>query len=99
MDAEGEDTLALRVAYQMARALVSARANRREAELDVEGLAARLKEISEHLEAVRAMKTNLTGAVTNIQGVKQMLDQMRENIELAVEGLMGVVEGAPRPAE
>jgi hypothetical protein len=45
------------------------------------------------------MKTNLTGAVTNIQGVKQMLDQMRENIELSVEELLSVIEGTARVTE
>jgi hypothetical protein len=92
IDAEEADSLSLQVAYQLARALVVARAVRREAQLDVEAILGRLAEINRHLETVRAMKTNLTGAVTSIDNVKRTLDQMKENIEDTVKDLVRVIQ-------
>jgi len=92
VDAGETDNLPLEVAYQLARAFVVARAARREAPVNVEAVLGRLAEITGHLENVRAMKTNLTGAVTNIDNVKRMLDQMRESIEYTVADLVRAIQ-------
>jgi hypothetical protein len=88
VDAEEADSLPLQVGYRLARALVVARVGRREAELDVEAVLGRLAEINRHLETMRAMKTNLTSAITNINNVKDMLDTMKTNIESTVADLV-----------
>ncbi|MCA1813131.1 MAG: hypothetical protein LC624_04160 [Halobacteriales archaeon] len=77
LDKEQPDPLALQVAYMLARALVVARAGRREARLDAEHVLGRLDAIARHLEAVQAMKTNLTGAAKNIDAVRGMLDDLK----------------------
>jgi hypothetical protein len=65
------------------------RAVRQEAQPDVEVLLGRLAEINRHLETVRAL--NLTGAVTNIDNVKLMLDQLKDNIGDRVADLVRAI--------
>jgi hypothetical protein len=92
VDADEADSLPLQVAYQLARALVVSRAVRQEAQPDVEAILGRLAEINRHLETVRAMKVNLTGAATNIDNVKLMLDQMKDNIKETVADLVRAIQ-------
>jgi len=94
VDKDNDDALPLRVAYTLARALVAARAARREAQVDVEGLLAGLDEVRKQLESIQAMKTNLTGAVRSIEGVKGLLDDLRSGVVASVDGLAAQVRAA-----
>lgn len=80
VDPGDPDTATLEAAVRLARLLALASLRETEAEIDAAVLRAALTAIREQLEAVRAMKSNLTQIGTTASTVAGSLDRMRELI-------------------
>lgn len=80
VDPADPDPATLHASVRLARLLALASLREREAEVDVAGVEEALTSIREALEAVRAMKVQLTGISGTANQISQTLDKMREAI-------------------
>ena len=80
VDPADPDTSTLEAAVRLARLLALASLRQNEAEVDAVALGEALTAIREQLEAIRAMKSNLTQIGTTANTVAVALDRMRELI-------------------
>lgn len=80
LDPADPDVTVLEAAVRLARLLAIASLREREAEVDAAAIGAALTAIREQLEAVRAMKVQLTSIGTTAGAVTAALDRMREGI-------------------
>jgi hypothetical protein len=79
LDPEGESHLPLEVAYSLARARVLAKSSDSEA-LDTAGLHDAIERALAGMEDVRRIKAQLTGATTNIEQARSILETMASGV-------------------
>ncbi|MEA2241630.1 MAG: hypothetical protein QOD24_1186 [Solirubrobacteraceae bacterium] len=105
-DPEAEGTIALEVAYSLARARVLM--SRSEADgVDAQGVHDSVERALNAMERVRAVKNTLTGAQTQIGKAKDVLDDMAEQVrehlrnvdQLVLAGSPGDEGREPRPKD
>jgi hypothetical protein len=80
IDPEAPDRAYLEAAVRLARLLALATLGEREVEVDAQAIARALAGVKEQLEAIRAMKTQLTSVAGVTRQVAEGLDTMRAGI-------------------
>jgi hypothetical protein len=91
---EDDQSLALEMAYKIARSELVASSLREEVKLDLSQLKAKIGEIERQLDTVKTLKTNLKGAVTSIGKADDGLREMEASIrEIAGEILLMIKTG------
>ena len=98
LDPEGEETLALELAYSLARARVLMQRSDAEG-VDVAAVADTVERALNAMESVRAVKSTLTGAKTSIDRAREMLDAMAQQIREHLEHVNELVEAESGDAE
>jgi hypothetical protein len=80
IDPEAPDRAYLEAAVRLARLLALATLGEREVEVDAQAIARALAGVKEQLDAIRALKTQLTSVATVTKSVAEGLDAMRAGI-------------------
>lgn len=80
LDAGAPDRAVLEAAVRMARLMALATRRERDSEVDVQAVGAALNAIRAQLDAIRALKVQLTSIAKGSQGVSEGLDRLREQV-------------------
>jgi hypothetical protein len=97
-DADGEGALALELAYSLARARVLMRRNESDG-VDVAAIHDRVERALNAMETVRAVKSTLTGAKTNIDRARDLIDAMAAQVREHLDQVDELVNAPERDAE
>ena len=95
-DPEDGSTLALEVAYGLARARVLM-ARGADSGVDVSALRAEVERAEGAMENVRRIKSQLTNATTGIEEARKILDTMAAAVRAHLAAIDGLLDAAPEP--
>jgi hypothetical protein len=98
IDPEAPDRAYLEAAVRLARLMALATLGEREVEVDAQAIVRALAGVKEQLEAVRAMKTQLTSVANVTRQVSDGLDAMRAAILARVAEAESELRAAGTPA-